>query len=149
MRIMNNWISVKDKLPELKNKIPWSHNNMVSDPVYITCRHNDRNYTCPIPCILHSNGNWYNDAASIKEWVNLDSNDDITEDPIKTEVIAWMPMMEPYDENKAVNKIDQLKKEIKDWAVFDVSVKNGEYIEEHVNILSYENVIDIIDKTLL
>ena len=98
---MSNWISVKDKLPEIKNKIPYSHNNMISDPVYITYRHNAKNFVCPIPCVLHSNGYWYNDADSLKEWVHLDSNDDLTEDPIKAEVIAWMPIMKPYDENES------------------------------------------------
>lgn len=60
-----------------------------------------------------------------------------------------MPAIEPYNGNNVGNDVEKLKKEIKDWAVFDVSVKNGEYIEEHVNIVSYENVIDIIDKVLL
>ncbi len=145
---MNKWISVKERLPELKIKKRFG-DYLVSEPVYITYKHNGKNYVCPIPCIFHSNGNWYNDADALEEWVCLDDYDDKTDAPIMAEVIAWMPMMEPYDKNSADNKVEQLKNEIKDWTVFNASVKNGEYVEEHVNVVSYENVLDIIDKTLV
>jgi hypothetical protein len=93
---MSEWISVKERLPEFKHSLLFGE---YSDPVYITYRMNNRAYVCPIPCIYHSSGNWYTDAESLKEWVNLDDYDDNTDTPIASDVIAWKPLLEPYRED--------------------------------------------------
>ena len=95
---MNNWISVKERLPELVNDRSsrfWIDRR--SDPVYVTFIWENKRQVLPIPCILHSNGNWYIDSHSLEGWVNLDKYDDGTDDPLKVEVIAWMPLINPYN----------------------------------------------------
>lgn len=94
------WIPVSERLPELDVNINvYEKKNpiMVSKPVYISYRLDGRDYVCPVPCILHSNGYWYNDAGSLKDWVQLDDYYDGGADlPISLEVTAWMPLPEPY-----------------------------------------------------
>ena len=101
---MNNWISVKERLPELVNdRSSRFFVDRRSDPVYVTTKWENKRQVLPIPCILHSNGNWYIDDDSLKEWVNLNDYNDGTDDPLKVEVIAWRPMMEPYNDDSSSN----------------------------------------------
>lgn len=90
------WISVSERLPELTIDISdFGRKEKKSKLVYITCKRLNEVYTCPLPCYLHSNGHWYLDKPSLQEWVNLDDYDDGTDEPIRAEVIAWMPLPEP------------------------------------------------------
>ena len=93
------WIPVSERLPELDVNINvYTKENpiMVSEPVCISYKLNGRDYVCPIPCILHSNGHWYIDNNSLEDWVNLDDYDSGIEDPLRLQVTAWMPEPEPY-----------------------------------------------------
>ena len=93
---MDKWIPVSERLPELTtHKTSWG---MVkkSELVYITYQQNGKNQYCSIPCYYHSNGNWYTDRKSVEEWANLDEYDDLMDDPLCCEVIAWMPLPIPY-----------------------------------------------------
>lgn len=94
------WIPVSERLPELDvNVNVYTKKNpiMVSKPVYISYKLDGRDYVCPIPCILHSNGYWYIDNGSLEDWVNLDDYDSGTDSPLsRLEVTAWMPLIEAY-----------------------------------------------------
>ena len=93
------WIPVSEELPELDVNINvYSKKNpiMVSKPVYISYKLDGRDYVCPSPCILHSNGHWYIDSDSLEDWVNLDDYDSGTDSPLSLEVTAWQPLPKPY-----------------------------------------------------
>ena len=94
--LVQGWIPVSERLPELiTHKTSWG---MVkkSELVYITYQQNGKPQYCPIPCYYHSNGNWYTDRKSVEEWANLDEYDDLMDDALCCEVIAWMPLPKPY-----------------------------------------------------
>lgn len=82
--LTNKWIPCSEKLPACDL------------PVYITYKSERKNYFCPIPCVLSKNGHWYNHRESVSGWANLDEFDDWLDDEISGEVVAWMPMFEPY-----------------------------------------------------
>lgn len=102
----NRWIPTEERLPELNINIGTRKDPlMISEPVYITIRAASRdtigqNIVCPIPCFLSSNGNWYVDGNSLDGWVEVDSYDSGIEEPFSSnvEVVAWRPMLEPYEE---------------------------------------------------
>ena len=98
------WIPVSERLPELiTHKTSWCIEKK-SDLVYITYRHNGKNQYCPIPCYYHSNGNWYTDRESVEEWANLDEYDDLMDDALCVEVVAWMPLPKPYEPQESEDK---------------------------------------------
>ena len=98
---MADWISVKERLPETKHKRFLSRHTL-SDPVYVTVKGTYGNDVCPVPCVYRSDGNWYIDKDSLVLWIRLDVFD-VIDGPISEDVVAWMPLLTPFKENRRVS----------------------------------------------
>ena len=104
-----DWIPCSDRLPELEINIGTMKKPiMVSKPVYISYHvpYLPEDCICPIPCYLHSNGYWYIDSDTLKEWVDLDEYDGGTDEPLQSEVTAWKPLLEPYKSEEEKDEND-------------------------------------------
>lgn len=96
----NRWIPVSERLPELHDaNYPYRKGTKRSEPVYITTRQDGENYFYPLPVRLYDNGYWYADKDSLEDsGINLDDYDDGTDTPFAVDIVAWKPMLEPYEE---------------------------------------------------